>query len=387
MWPTLIHIALLPVLLSSLAVMVVQPTLVKIALRKQIVDNPNARKLNKEPVPILGGVGVVFGLLVGMSVAGYFLPHFDLPAEVLIGVVVLLYTGVADDILDLSPRLKFMLQIFALVLIVVSAELYVDNLYGLFGIYYLPMWLVAGVMLFAGVGIINSVNLIDGVDGLCAIYVMVASLLFGLSFALADDYVYAVMAFATIGGLMPFALHNIYGTKYKMFLGDGGSLVLGFLCVIYVMRHLRSGEDVMGGNTVAFSLAVMAVPVCDTLRVMTMRMARGKSPFRPDKSHLHHQLIALGMNHSTTTFSIVALNMLVVMVWWASVVVGMSAEWQLLLTAFAGATVTWGLYYMLEYAMARRTRFVIRVRWSLHRYITRRKMFVERLRRVLDDKT
>lgn len=387
MEPTILHIALLPMLVASFVVMVVHPQLVKIARRKHLVDNPNARKLNKQPVPVLGGVGVLFGLLFGIGVTGYFLPALDLPAEVLIAVVVLLYTGVADDILDLSPRLKFVLQIFAVLLIILSAELYIDNLYGLWGMYYLPEWLAVSITLFAGVGIINSINLIDGVDGLCALYAIFVSLFFGLGFVVAGDYPYAILAFATLGGVMPFMLHNVYGTKYKMFLGDGGSLVLGLICVVYVLRQLQCAECAMGGSSIAFAFAVMAVPVCDTLRVMTMRMARGRSPFRPDKSHLHHLFISLGMDHLTTAFCVVALNVVVVAVWLVSVARGMSAEWQLSLTLLVGMTLTWVLYYVVEYATRKRARFIIRIRWAVRRNIMRRALFEERLRRVLDDRT
>ena len=220
MGENIIYIMLLSLLVAMLVVMVVHPFLTKIARHKHIVDNPNARKLNKEPVPILGGVGVVCGILFGMGVAGCCNLPQDMCAEIVIGLVVMLYTGVGDDILDLSPRQKVSLQIFVLCMMIFSAEIYVDNLHGVWGIDYLPYPLSMCLTLLAGVGIINAINLIDGVDGLCALYVMMASLFFGIFLLYIGDVVFAVMAFATLGALLPFALHNMYGTKYKMFLGD-----------------------------------------------------------------------------------------------------------------------------------------------------------------------
>lgn len=377
---------LLPLLVAMLTVVVAHPTLVKIARRKHLVDNPNARKLNKEPMPVLGGVGVTFGLMVAVGVACYVMPDFYLPAEVVIAIVVLLYTGVADDILDLTPRRKLLLQAFVVLMLIFSAELYIDNLYGLWGLYYLPWWLTVALTLAAGVGIINAMNLIDGVDGLCALYAIFASMMFGISFALAADYSYAVLAFATVGALIPFVLHNIYGAKYKMFLGDGGSLVLGFLCAVFVLRVLQSEHSAIGGSSVVFAFAVMAVPVCDTLRVMSVRMARRRSPFSPDKSHLHHQFIALGMSHRLTAFAIVGLDVVIVGVWLSSVMAGASAEWQVVTTLFMAVMLTWGVYY-LSGSVICRPRWMVGFRRVARLGLMRRTQFVERLQRVLNDKT
>lgn len=387
MEPTFLHIALLPMIVASLVVMVVHPTLVVIARRKRLVDCPNARKLNKHPVPVLGGVGVLFGLTVGMGLAGYLLPRMALPSEVLIGMTVLLYAGVADDILDLSPRLKFLVQGFAVLMLALAAEMYIDNLYGLWGLYFLPEWPAVALTLVAGVGIINAMNMIDGVDGLCALYAAYASLIFGVGFLLADDREYALLAFATFGALIPFMLHNIYGSKYKMFLGDGGSLVIGFICVVYVMRQLQTAESAFGGSSIAFAFAVMAVPVCDTLRVMTQRVVQHRSPFSPDKNHLHHLFIELGMDHSMTAFTVVGLDVIIVGVWMISLGAGADAEWQLLATIVAAAVLTWGLYYVTWRASRRDARMVRRLRWFTRRSVMRRRAFAERLRRVLDDKT
>ena len=212
----------LPIFVASIVVFVIHPHLVKIAKMKMIVDNPNARKLNKEPVPVLGGVGVFFGLMFGIGVAGYYTQGMNIQFELIVAMMVMLYTGVGDDILDLSPTLRFALQIFTVCMMMFLCGIYIDNFHGLWGIYKLPLAVAVLLTLVSCVGIINSINLIDGVDGLCSSYGMFASLLYGICFIRMGDVSYAVMAFSLFGSLIPFLLHNVFGRKYKMFLGDGG---------------------------------------------------------------------------------------------------------------------------------------------------------------------
>lgn len=345
----LVFVAALPVFIASLVVFLIHPRLVKIAKMKQIVDNPNARKLNKVPVPVLGGVGVFFGLMFGLGVAGYYVQGMEIQFELIIAMMVMLYTGVGDDIMDISPTARFALQICTVCMMMFLCGIYIDNFHGLWNIYRLPVAVAVVLTLISGVGIINSINLIDGVDGLCSGYGMFASLLFGICFVRMGDMSYAVLAFSMFGALIPFMMHNMFGAKYKMFLGDGGSLVLGFICSLYVMRIIQSGSDHITGSTVSFTLAVLAIPVFDTLRVMTARMLKGRSPFSADKTHLHHMFIGLGFSHVLTSVNMLILNGLVVVVWHVCNVFDICPETQLYVTAATGIALTSGLYYTVEY--------------------------------------
>lgn len=345
----LVFVAALPVFIASLVVFLIHPRLVKIAKMKQIVDNPNARKLNKVPVPVLGGVGVFFGLMFGLGVAGYYVQNMEIQFELIIAMMVMLYTGVGDDIMDISPTARFALQICTVCMMMFLCGIYIDNFHGLWNVYRLPVAVAVVLTLVSGVGIINSINLIDGVDGLCSGYGMFASLLFGICFVRMGDMSYAVLAFSMFGALIPFMMHNMFGAKYKMFLGDGGSLVLGFICSLYVMRIIQSGSDHITGSTVSFTLAVMAIPVFDTLRVMTARMLKGRSPFSADKTHLHHMFIGLGFSHVLTSVNMLILNGLVVVVWHVCNVFDLCPETQLYVTAATGIALTSGLYYTVEY--------------------------------------
>ena len=343
----LVFVAALPVFIASLVVFLIHPRLVKIAKMKQIVDNPNARKLNKVPVPVLGGVGVFFGLMFGLGVAGYYVQNMEIQFELIIAMMVMLYTGVGDDIMDISPTARFALQICTVCMMMFLCD--IDNFHGLWNVYRLPVAVAVVLTLVSGVGIINSINLIDGVDGLCSGYGMFASLLFGICFVRMGDMSYAVLAFSMFGALIPFMMHNMFGAKYKMFLGDGGSLVLGFICSLYVMRIIQSGSDHITGSTVSFTLAVLAIPVFDTLRVMTARMLKGRSPFSADKTHLHHMFIGLGFSHVLTSVNMLILNGLVVVVWHVCNVFDLCPETQLYVTAATGIALTSGLYYTVEY--------------------------------------
>lgn len=374
----------LPIFVASIVVFVIHPHLVKIAKMKMIVDNPNARKLNKEPVPVLGGVGVFFGLMFGIGVAGYYTQGMNIQFELIVAMMVMLYTGVGDDILDLSPTLRFALQIFTVCMMMFLCGIYIDNFHGLWGVYRLPLIAAIALTLVSSVGIINSINLIDGVDGLCSSYGMFASLLYGICFIRMGDVSYAVMAFSLFGSLIPFLLHNVFGRKYKMFLGDGGSLVLGFICSLYVMRVIQSGSDYITGSTISFTLAVLAVPVFDTLRVMIARMLKRRSPFSPDKTHLHHMFIKLGCSHVMTTVNILVLNGLVVVAWHMCNVFNMSAEWQLYVTALTAFVFTWGLYYIAAYIETRHPEFYARMQaWVDRRHVRRSGIFL-RIQNMLD---
>lgn len=379
------YILLLPITVAVIAVAVIHPQLVKVAKLKNIVDTPNARKLNKEPIPVLGGVGVFFGVMLSLSIAGYYIPNMSIPFELIIAMLIMLYTGVGDDILNLSPRLRFGMQIFTVCLMMSLGGIYIDNFHGLWGMWRLPHVVAFLLTLVSCVGIINAINLIDGVDGLCSGYGMFASMMFAICFLRMGDVSYAVFAAAVFGALIPFMLHNVFGHRYKMFLGDGGSLVLGFICALFVMRVIQSGYDVVTGSSISFTLAVLAVPVFDTIRVMTARMVQHRSPFSPDKTHLHHMFISLGCSHALTAVNIVVLNALIVTGWHMCNVLGVSPETQMLTTILLGILTTSGLYYLVEWIRLERPTLYERIQKFIHKYIAHRSTTAIKVQRMLDD--
>ena len=310
---------LLPFSLGLLCVWYVHPWMVRIAELKDIVDEPSSRKLQRRPVPILGGVCVFLGAVVGLGSTSVFGDGSEL-FVVVMAMTVMLYTGTMDDILGLTPRVRFMIEIATVVLLIVIGHYRIDDFHGLWGLGVIPVWISVPLTVFASVGIINAINLIDGVDGLSSGYCILACVLFGALFYLSGDSSMTILASVCAGSLVPFFLHNVYGQRSKMFIGDGGTLVLGVVISVFVIRTLR--HDTLCGELglpnlglVPFTLSVLAVPVFDTLRVMSARIVRGVSPFQPDKTHLHHLFIGLGFSHAGTTVVILTLNFLVVLCW------------------------------------------------------------------------
>lgn len=349
-------------LISLLSVCWIHPRLVRIALDKNIVDNPNARKLQRKPVPVLGGIAVFFGSVIGLGCASLVCNCSEL-FIVVVAMMIMLYTGTLDDILDLSPGLRFLVEIFTVLLLVYVGGYSLNDFHGLWGIHQIPQYLAVPLTVVAAVGIINGINLIDGVDGLSSGYCILTSLFFGGMFWGVGDQVMTMLAVVAAGSLIPFFFHNLFGKSSKMFIGDGGTLVMGIVISVFVMRTLTHGTfceiyDPKNVGLIPFMLAVLAVPVFDTLRVMTTRILKHKSPFHPDKTHLHHMFIRLGCSHAATTLAILLLNLFVVLCGWLSYLAGCSVDMQLYVVVLVALLITVGLYNFMEWHIRHKTKFI-----------------------------
>ena len=339
---------LLPFVAAFVSTLWIHPKILKIAILKNIVDNPDARKLQRRPIPVMGGIAVFFGLMVGIcsSQIMFFSPGvFILTAAML----VMLYTGTIDDILDLSPNIRFLIEILVVGFIMYVNECAINNFCGLWGINIIPMWIAAPLTIFAAVGIINAINLIDGVNGLSSGFCFMASVLFAIMFYLSGNVTMTILAISAAGAIVPFFLHNVFGKTTKMFIGDGGTLVIGTMMSMFVISILGKGSlsarfAEQGVGLIPFTLSVLAVPVFDTLRVMSMRILRGNSPFSPDKTHLHHLFIELGFTHIGTTVSILSLNFLIVVTWFLSYKLGASIDTQLYIVIAMSLCITFVFY-------------------------------------------
>ena len=374
--------------LSLLVVSWIHPRLVKIALLKNIVDNPDAHKLQRTPVPVLGGVAVFFGIVIGIGSVESAVNSSGL-LIVIMAMMAMLYTGTMDDILNLSPALRFLIEILVVLLLIHAGGYCIDDFHGLWGIGRIPRWIAVPLTVVASVGIINAINLIDGVNGLSSGYCITACTMFGTLFYLSGDMKMTILAAVSVGALIPFFLHNVFGKTSKMFIGDGGTLVMGVVITVFVIETLRSGSSCGAYveprvGLVPFSLAVLCIPVFDTLRVMFSRILRGVSPFRPDKTHLHHMFINLGCSHAAVTLAIVALNTSVVLCWWGLTRLGVSIDVQLYAVVVMGFLVTFGLYHFMEWHLRRNTSFLRAVRRLGYRtHVSRRGVFL-RMQHFLD---
>lgn len=350
---------LVPALAALLATMWFQPHILNVAKEKNIVDNPNARKLQRIPIPVMGGVVVVFGILVGIMTFSLF-DNINNMLAVIAAVLVIMFVGLVDDIRGLSPRIRFIIEILLVLYLVYITGNQIDNFHGLWGIETLSSWIAVPLTVFACVGIINAVNLIDGVDGYSSGYCIMASIYFGYSFFKLGNMMMVALAAIIVASLLPFFFCNVFGKHSKMFIGDAGTLSMGVLISTFVRNMLTASTETahIADNLglIPLSLAIMCVPIFDTLRVMGSRILRGTSPFHPDKTHLHHAFIDLGFSHIGTTFSILCLNTFVVICWLVAYKLGVSINVQLYIVIALSVLITFGLYGFIQHHIKNDTR-------------------------------
>ena len=335
-------------LLAVVATIWVYKKVLRVAIDKNIVDNPDARKLHRIPVPVLGGIAVYWGIVVALAVAGVSL---DLASLFEVGCImtIMMIVGTLDDLLSLSPKIRFVIEILAVLALIYSNNYSINDFHGLWGIYQIPDWAAVPLTVFACVGIINAINLIDGVNGLSSGFCIVTCLIFCVIYYLSGDMHGAALAVASAGSLLPFFFHNVFGRKSKMFIGDGGTLLMGVIISTFMINILKTDSvltTILPENMgiVPLALAIVAIPVFDTLRVMSLRIIRGISPFMPDKTHLHHLLMDLHFSHVGTTATEISANLLVILAWYISYLLGASVDLQLYVVIILGMGITFGFY-------------------------------------------
>jgi len=358
----------LGVVVAFLAVNWIYFKVLRLALLKNLVDNPDARKLQKIPVPVMGGVAVFFGVICGALFISSICRFWGFPLHtswmpILTAMGLMLYVGVLDDMLGLTPRSRLVIETLAVLGLVYSSGLCIDTFRGMWGIYDFSWYVAVPLTVFAGVGIINSINMIDGVNGLSSGLCITCCTLFGFAFCQTRDFFNASLAFVMAGALVPFFIHNVFGLKSRMFIGDAGTMVMGILMTWFLMNMLSAQSPLLffqqqaRVNMIALGLAVLSVPVFDTLRVMFMRILKGRSPFSPDKTHLHHAFVGVGISHFVTAMSEIWIGIVIFAVWVLSVLWHASLEFQLYWVIGWSACLVWGTYALLGYHASRQTAF------------------------------
>ncbi len=336
-----------PALISLFCTCWIRPYILKVAIAKNIVDNPDTRKLQRVPIPVLGGLTVIFGVLTGIMAFNLLGNFYDI-FPVFASIIIILIVGLLDDMISLLPKVRFIIEIFLVLFLIRTTGYQINDFHGLWGLQVISNYISIPLTVFACVGIINAINLIDGVDGYSSGYSIVSCFLFGVMFYLLGNIRMVALAAIVATSLFPFFVHNVFGKKSKMFIGDAGTLSLGIIFSVFVITILSTSSDetIIDVNLglIPFTLAVLCVPVFDTLRVMSARMIQGKSPFSPDKTHLHHLFIELGYSHIGTTLSIIGINLFVVLCWFCTYKFGMSIDMQLYMVIALGFLVTFIFY-------------------------------------------
>jgi UDP-GlcNAc:undecaprenyl-phosphate/decaprenyl-phosphate GlcNAc-1-phosphate transferase len=296
------------------------PVIVRISKEKHLFDVPNHRKVNKQVVPNLGGIALFLGISIASLLCILDEPFHDF-RYILVGMIILFFIGVKDDILIISPRKKLIAQIIGALILVIPGEIRLTDLHGIFGLHEIDYWLSLGISLLAIIAIINALNLIDGIDGLAAAIGILASSFFGANFIFLGNIPYAILSFATIGSLSSFAIYNVFGRKNKIFMGDTGSLLLGLLLSVFAIKYNEItiiAREMQYNFAPVFSLAILAVPLFDMIRIFIHRILQKRSPFSPDMNHIHHKLLKIGLNHRMSTFIILGGNLIIIGIVYAS---------------------------------------------------------------------
>lgn len=293
------------------------PQVVKIAHAKNLYDNPNSRGSSKNIVPTLGGVAIFVGLTLGVTLGGDGFPFFNLKF-IFASMLVTFFAGLKDDLVGISPYSKLLALTFSLVIITFFAKLRITHLYGLFGLDQISLIPSIILTFFLGIVIINSLNLIDGIDGLAAAITIEISTIFGIWFALIGLPEYALLAFSLSGSCLAFFIFNVFGHRNKIFMGDTGSLILGTMLFVLAVKLNEFNATYTGAfaikSTPAVMFGFMAYPLFDILRIFILRVfILKRSPFIADKNHIHHRLLAFGLSHLQATLIIFFTNALFIL--------------------------------------------------------------------------
>jgi len=290
------------------------PSIISVAKKKKLYDVPEERSAHTEVTPSLGGIAIFAGTIFSIILWTPF-SYFDDLQYILCAFIIIFLIGAKDDIDPVSPAKKFAGQIFAAAILVFRAKVSISSFYGVFGIYEIPYWSSVFLSIFVIVIIINAFNLIDGINGLSASIGSLIALTFGIWFYYTDHMEYAVVAAALIGSSIAFLKYNF--TPAEIFMGDTGSLLLGLVCAILAIEFIELNNIDTSAwqfkSAPAVAIGVMILPLFDTLQVFAKRIIKGKSPFHPDKTHIHHICLNLGMSHVQATLFLVCVNFLFIL--------------------------------------------------------------------------
>lgn len=302
----------LSAIISFIIGLVCMPTVVRVAKKRDFVVKPNKRTSHQGSVPNVGGVNIFIAFF--LTIALFSIQVIDYWQFFIVGIFFILIVGFVDDLIDLKAFWKLAGEIIAGFFLIVASDIRIMSLHGFLDIYVLPLWISYLLSFFVYIVIINALNLVDGIDGLASGLGILYCLFFGFYFNLTGNDNLSLCAYSLVGALAVFFIYNVFGKKNKIFMGDCGSLFLGYMVTMFVFEfcnlnafHLVPEQYYMSAAP-AVAICVLIVPLFDTMRVMITRIKKGVSPFRPDKNHIHHLLLKIGLKHRQVTAVLLGVN-------------------------------------------------------------------------------
>lgn len=294
---------------SLMVSLFVMPKVITINKLKNITADIGDRNSHTGAVPTLGGIGVFVGLLLTVNIAGFlFGTHTQMANLIIFNITTFsfLMIGIVDDIINISPMNKLGYQVVLAILFCWPSKLLITDFYGFLGLTELSSIVSIIISVFVIVLIINAYNLTDGIDGLAGLLGIIISLFVGVIFYTSNHVFYALISFASVGSLVAFLVYN-FSHKRKIFLGDTGTMVVGFVLAFQMLLYLNLSaisDEVVFKNAPVFVAALLAYPLLDTTRIFIVRLKNCKNPFQADRNHIHHRLLDLGLSHKSATLFI-----------------------------------------------------------------------------------
>lgn len=292
------------------------PRIRNTTLKLGYTDTPDARSSHQNTVPTFGGIAFYISLILTLFMLQ---KEYDnaIIITLLVSISILFFTGFKDDLRNSSPKAKLFGQLLAVSLLMLHSEFYISSLHGLFGIYEMPPIIGVPFSVFLFISIINAYNLIDGIDGLASMVGIVAAFSFGVLFYHLDLYFYTGICVALISMLFAYLRFN-FSTKKKIFMGDTGSLTIGFVLGILGMRLMTLDFETVSligiprSGILLLVLTILIVPTFDVSRVIFIRLIKKMSISSPDRNHIHHILIDAGLTHKKASLLLGFVNIFLV---------------------------------------------------------------------------
>ncbi|GAA5219855.1 glycosyltransferase family 4 protein [Membranihabitans marinus] len=290
------------------------PSIIRVARVKHLMDEPGERTSHSERTPSLGGIAIFAGVLFSIAFWTPFQLFGDLQ-YILCSFIIIFLIGVKDDILPMSPSRKFAGQLLASLILVFFSKINITSFHGLFGIYEIPLWLSYIVSITTILMIINAFNLIDGINGFTALVTILITTFFSAWFFLVDQHALSLISFATTGACFAFLYYNM--TPAKIFMGDTGALFIGLISAILALEFIEINKTLDQSrffiqNSPVVAISILSLPIFDTLRVFSIRIIRGRSPFSADRLHIHHLAIDAGLSHMEAAVTLTLFNAFII---------------------------------------------------------------------------
>lgn len=301
----------IPAIAALIFAILLIPVVKKVAVKIGLIDKPNARKVHLEPVPLAGGVSIAITTGLSLLLSSTFIDVFSDNIIWISGAMIMLIIGVLDDRFNVKPIYRLIIQL-ACAYAVAASGIRITSFYGMLGIHEIPISIQYILTIIVIAGVVNAYNLMDGIDGLLGSLTLVGSSVLAIVAYQFHRYELTVLYVALIGSVIGFLRYNL--SSKKIFMGDAGSLFLGFILVVTAIKLLNATHEKNPGDQLKILLLVggiFLIPVFDSLRVYRARIKKGISPFKADKTHLHHLFLYLGITHKKATLLIVILVILI----------------------------------------------------------------------------